>query len=143
MSVVEFMIAASLALVALFAGHEIIRISAIERAADLIIHSAASSASLTSLSHIALNTFEGDGRVESSFEEEIKRTIGSGLSEPILHWSFFSRRNAVNGTTVTGIRTYVRGPTQKQPFTDFHLSAHICISSWLEMFLTRANRNRN
>ena len=143
MSVAECVISISLALFCLGAGHELIRITSIERSADLIIHSEASTASLTALSHIAKDSFSGDGRTVSLFEKKLKDSIASGLRDPIFHWSFFSSPKTLKNWSIAGIRSYASGPTKKNPFHEINLSTHICISSWLEMFLAILPQNRN
>lgn len=143
MSVVEFTVAMPIALLALVTSHEVIRIVSIERAADLLVHSAASTATLTSLSHISRGTFENDGRVESEFESKLKESALIGLKDPLLHWSFFSNWRPEENTSIIGIRTYARGPTKKRPFNAIHISTNICVSSWLETFFTRIVQSRN
>lgn len=143
MSVVEFTVSFALASLCLFAGHETIRLISLERSAAIIIQSAASKASISSLVHIARRSFEGDGRHESAFESHLEKTLKRGLRSPILHWSFFSEVKSSDIRSIVGIRSYARGPTIDSPLNDVELSAHICVSSWFENLSPKLTGYRN
>lgn len=143
MSVVEFILSFSIASLTLLASHELIRVSALERAVDTIIHSAASEASLSSLFHIAEGTFNGDGRTESKFETKLKDLIVSGVRDPVLHWSFFTPKNGHENSTIISVRSYTQGPTEKNPFRSFQFSANICVSTWLDTIIATISDHRD
>lgn len=143
MSVVEFIWAAALLFLSLFAGQEIARILTLERSAEIIVNSIAFEASLMSLAHIKLGTFEHDARKESRFELAVKDRLVGGLKDSLLHWTFQTEDLSPDRSSLSGLRTYAKGPSQQKPFHEIEVAANICVRTWVGRIAVKLAPQRN
>lgn len=143
MSVAEFILACTVSIPIVCAGHEIVRLYSIHRSAEVILNAKLSEAALQSLSYIAADTFSSHSRIENKFEFSVRNDIRSALLGPLFQWRWFQAPSSDNDNTLVGIRVSATGPSKDSVLDEFHSTATLCVSSWFEPLLEIVSDNRS
>lgn len=139
MSVAEFTIAGSIAILAMAGTHEMIRLQAAKTALNHIAYNYASEISSEGLSHILKGTFQTSKK--ESLEKRIQNQITQTFKNPFLSWSW--SHDSSTESVLTGVKVSAIGPRFGEINKTTEVRIHVCLKSWIEPFLKVLSDQRN
>jgi hypothetical protein len=132
MSVAEFTVTGSLAILSLAGVHELYRIHYCRSSLNVIAQAFAARDSYQSLNLIFSGAYEDVESARSGkrkIGQRIENAVIETLKSPMLRsWTQVTDKEL----PVAGLRVWVTGPQLENPQRDTEVKIHVCLKSWLE-----------